>query len=817
MYGYYLPHALSDRWISERLLAVTMSVISNTTLNSYVLANYSRQGIDDGIDNSTIGESVSEFLSTTDITINDGSWLALKDTKSTEMSQVTLVQVEAGGLDDIIGKLDQLSSVVDVLASLNSDSDAWDDTFAQYETLERELSQLIGLSTGQKTATLTINETDAEVSSQVNFVDRLTTAGIDGQTAQLAVVEVAKDDFLNGYHLADGCPICRAQAMDSALPTDQETATTKTSVGTDTERTTNASSEGYINPLISTYQWDFSADEKLSYSFYTGSSGVGFGTYPDVTRADNSQTDKYTNHASAFNEAQKAEMRDVYSTWDIAAPFEFEEVIENTDGNVVGDLRVAYMTDPGMKSSGVMAFAYYPFNASYAGDTWYVLDGDQNAGGNSFYDTNLTFADDSLGKMVALHEIGHSIGLSHPFDGSGSIDGSELSPTYTDTMRTTVMSYTQSDNTVYYEDSGSLTGKKIFSNTPMIYDVAAVEFLYGAITDANLGDTTYTFGDTSHQRIQTLVDSGGTDTLDLSDARHRSIVDLTPGSLSSIGYATETEQEAYWASQGMSLAAVESTITPSQLFEGNDNVGIAFSATIENVIGSAGADEVTGNAAANTITGNAGDDVIDGGDGSDTAVFNGNFAEYTITDNGDGTHTVTDSVSGRDGTDTVSNVETFQFADAGYSVSSGTSFGDANYRGGSNGGGTSNVYYSSFNRIDFGSRVMAPHEIAELKELLFNSVGDVSDLIEEALQSFVSQRASMSNVLGRLGSSLTQNSVNGPTDIAGVADTAVEVAREEASALASELKQEILKNAAQAFQAQQPPSTNEVNSLLAIT
>ena len=49
---------------------------------------------------------------------------------------------------------------------------------------------------------------------------------------------------------------------------------------------------------------------------------------------------------------------------------------------------------------------------------------------------------------------------------------------------------------------------------------------------------------------------------------------------------------------------------------------------------------------------------------------------------------------------------------------------------------------------------MAPHEIRELKELIFNSVGDVSDLIE-AVQSFASQKSSMSNVLEKLSQSVT--------------------------------------------------------------
>ena len=204
----------------------------------------------------------------------------------------------------------------------------------------------------------------------------------------------------------------------------------------------------------------------------------------------------------------------------------------------------------------------------------------------------------------------------------------------------------------------------------MIYDVAAVEYLYGNITDSNTGNTTYTFGDTDHQRIKTIVDSGGTDTIDLSNSRHRSIVDLTPGSLSSVGYATEAEQEAYWAAQGFSLSSVQSFISPSNLFKGNDNLGIAFSATIENIIGSAGADQFTGNSAANVIEGNAGNDTIAGGGGNDYAVFNGNYADYSITGSYAGSYQVVDNNTsdGDDGTDTISGVEFLEFADLTYNT-----------------------------------------------------------------------------------------------------------------------------------------------------
>ena len=64
-----------------------------------------------------------------------------------------------------------------------------------------------------------------------------------------------------------------------------------------------------------------------------------------------------------------------------------------------------------------------------------------------------------------------------------------------------------------------------------------------------------------------------------------------------------------------------------------------------------------------TLSGGAGDDMIDGGLGTDTAVFSGNFSDYTITES-EGVFTVADNRPGSpDGTDTVVNVENFRFAD----------------------------------------------------------------------------------------------------------------------------------------------------------
>ena len=91
----------------------------------------------------------------------------------------------------------------------------------------------------------------------------------------------------------------------------------------------------------------------------------------------------------------------------------------------------------------------------------------------------------------------------------------------------------------------------------------------------------------------------------------------------------------------------------------------------DNTINLGGGDEhFDGKAGDDTISGGGGDDTLLGGTGDDIAVYSGLTAEYTVTDNGDGTTTVADLVAGRARTDTVIGVETLSFSDSNLSIAS---------------------------------------------------------------------------------------------------------------------------------------------------
>lgn len=74
---------------------------------------------------------------------------------------------------------------------------------------------------------------------------------------------------------------------------------------------------------------------------------------------------------------------------------------------------------------------------------------------------------------------------------------------------------------------------------------------------------------------------------------------------------------------------------------------------------------LVGNSLANTLQGNSGNNTLDGNKGIDAAIFQGKHADYTIFDlrKIEGRCVIMDKVSGRDGTDTLVNIEFIKFSD----------------------------------------------------------------------------------------------------------------------------------------------------------
>lgn len=384
-----------------------------------------------------------------------------------------------------------------------------------------------------------------------------------------------------------------------------------------------------IDGVLSGIKWGVTS---LTFSFPT--SGSLYGT----SYANSEQTKGF----EAFTSVQQDAVRTILKMYAAVSNLTFSEVVESS--SVHGDLRYAESDAPST------AWAYYPSTNVAGGDAWF-----NNS--KNWYDAP---AKGNYAWLTMLHETGHALGLKHPHEASGSFGAM---PTDRDSLEYTVMSYRSyvgaSTTTGYTNGSGS------YPQTLMMYDIAALQKLYGANFNTNSGDTVYSWNATTGEMkingigqgapvgnkiFMTLWDGGGNDTYDLSGYAGGVAVDLSPGGWS----ITSTTQ---LASLGNSKVAV-GNIANALLYNGNT------ASLIENAIGGAGADRLTGNAADNKLTGGGGNDILDGGTGTDTAVYSGLASNYSWLRSDDGSWTVSDLRSGSpDGADKLLNIEWLKFAD----------------------------------------------------------------------------------------------------------------------------------------------------------
>ena len=340
----------------------------------------------------------------------------------------------------------------------------------------------------------------------------------------------------------------------------------------------------------------------------------------------------------ALNAAQQSAVAQALQVWATVAAITFTEVADTK--NNVGDFRFAFSSAVG---DGIWGYCYYPNNYwASAADVWI----------NPSFNDKSDWTNGSYNELSLIHEIGHGLGLKHPgnYDVSGSGTPGPYLPADLDFRDKTVMSYNSRNQWFLYPGQNQYTS--INSSTPMVYDIAAIQYLYGVNTTYHQGADTYRF-DPADPFYFTLWDAGGNDTLDLSNFSTTCTIDLIPGHYSSIRYVSA------------------GTIT--DLYDGTNNLGIAYGTIIENAVGGSSADMIIGNNVRNilaggggndTFIGGGGNDTLDGGDGIDTAEFSGHYAEYDISyDPATFTFILRDKTPSRDGIDSVHFVENFMFAD----------------------------------------------------------------------------------------------------------------------------------------------------------
>lgn len=397
------------------------------------------------------------------------------------------------------------------------------------------------------------------------------------------------------------------------------------------------SGDPYLNGLLGDARW---ASPTLTYSFPTsGSFYAGYGG------------SEPTSSFGAFTELQKDAMRSALAAYAAVSQLTFTELTETA--SLHATLRFAESGAPDY------AWAYMPGTSQEGGDAWFNLTNatlDNPVRGNHGYSTY-------------LHELGHALGLKHPHEDTAM-------PADRDSLEYTVMSYR---SYVGASPNGSLAGPWSEPQTPMMYDIAAIQRLYGANYTTNAGDSTYRWSATTGEMsingvgqgapgdnrvLMTVWDGGGVDTYDLSAYGGGVSVDLRPGAWSTL--AAGQLADLHWNGSRKAPGSVANAL----LVDGDTR------ALIENARGGAGHDTLIGNAANNrleggggndtlyglggddTLPGGGGLDTLDGGDGMDTAVIDAALGATTVT-YGDGYMTL--SAAG-DQT-RMRGVEGFRFAD----------------------------------------------------------------------------------------------------------------------------------------------------------
>ncbi|MFA8385478.1 MAG: DUF4214 domain-containing protein [Pelagibaca sp.] len=385
-----------------------------------------------------------------------------------------------------------------------------------------------------------------------------------------------------------------------------------------------------IDVLVDGYVWDLSSSTTITWA-------LADGLNPEHVWLDRDAA------IMTFSAALASIEQYIGVTFDYLGDFE----TPTTAGLAGAD--IVYSLDNG-EDEDTLAYAYYPGPEPFTNFEQY-----ETEGGDVFLNfsndiiSSSSFGLGSEGFLTVIHEIGHALGLKHPFEtspGRPALDSLDQS-VFRDMDWFSIMSYSDQ-----YEEEY----ERWDPATPMVLDVLGLQFMYGVNTETNAGDTTLRL--TSEEYYYTIWDASGTDRADASDQSEGWTIFLPSFQPTTL---VETLTGFALPSAQFNETLVDSTPTEMIWLMGD----------IENATGSRFNDWINGNSFDNDLVGGGGDDelegfggndVIDGGTGTDLAYFFGSNTSFTLTIGADGI-TMQDRRADGSGTDTLRNIELIEFYD----------------------------------------------------------------------------------------------------------------------------------------------------------
>ena len=211
-------------------------------------------------------------------------------------------------------------------------------------------------------------------------------------------------------------------------------------------------------------------------------------------------------------------------------------------------------------------FGYFPNNFYQIGSDIFIS---KQYSEPALLQNNLTNYD----YEVLLHEIGHALGLKHPF--SADKNNQSILNAYEDQSEFTAMSYDTAPST--------------FDGFFRPLDLMTLTKFYGVNSNYNSEDNTYNF---SNSNGVFIIDGAGSDTVSMPHSILDIFIDLRPGT------------HSYEGNKSNFITAAK-------------QLTISHGSEIENVVTGSGNDMIIGNELSNTIVSGGGDDKIFPGEGND--------------------------------------------------------------------------------------------------------------------------------------------------------------------------------------------------------